>query len=225
VTHDREEALTLADRIAVIDAGRIAQLGTPDEVFHRPVSPFVAGFMGADNAIEVVHAGDAWTWPPQARTPAPGRARTSAPTARISRRRARRAERGTLAIDGRSRSACTSARNTVIESTREPTASGSRIRSAATRARRCASSCRPTRCSCSRPRPEEAAPVLRIAPPRQENRMRPIRLSLCVALVAAGTVLCQPIPTAAQVTLNVVTAGDQNMVDYVNDFLGRASRS
>ena len=63
VTHDREEALTLADRIAVIDAGRIAQLGTPDEVFHRPVSPFVAGFMGADNAIDVVHAGDGWSWP------------------------------------------------------------------------------------------------------------------------------------------------------------------
>jgi len=66
VTHDREEALTLADRIAVIDAGRIAQLGTPDEVFHRPVSPFVAGFMGADNSIEVARAGDAWSWPPSA---------------------------------------------------------------------------------------------------------------------------------------------------------------
>ena len=63
VTHDREEALTLADRIAVIDAGRIAQLGTPHEVFHRPVSPFVAGFMGADNAIDVVRSGDAWSWP------------------------------------------------------------------------------------------------------------------------------------------------------------------
>ena len=38
VTHDREEALTLADRIAVIDAGRVAQIGTPEEVFHRPAS-------------------------------------------------------------------------------------------------------------------------------------------------------------------------------------------
>jgi putative spermidine/putrescine transport system ATP-binding protein len=53
VTHDREEALTLADRIAVIDAGRVLQYGTPQEVFHRPASPFVAGFMGADNAIEL----------------------------------------------------------------------------------------------------------------------------------------------------------------------------
>ena len=53
VTHDREEALTLADRIAVIDGGRVLQYGTPEEVFHRPASPFVAGFMGADNAIEL----------------------------------------------------------------------------------------------------------------------------------------------------------------------------
>ena len=53
VTHDREEALTLADRIAVIDNGRVLQYGTPEEVFHRPASPFVAGFMGADNAVEL----------------------------------------------------------------------------------------------------------------------------------------------------------------------------
>ena len=59
VTHDREEALTLADRIAVVDAGRVVQYGTPEEVFHRPASPFVAGFMGADNAIDLVHDGSA----------------------------------------------------------------------------------------------------------------------------------------------------------------------
>src|SRR5690349_23297855 len=53
VTHDREEALTLADRIAVIDAGRVVQYGPPEEIFHRPASAFVAGFMGADNAVEV----------------------------------------------------------------------------------------------------------------------------------------------------------------------------
>ena len=50
--------------------------------------------------------------------------------------------------------------------------------------------------------------------------MRFTRLPLCIALVAAGSVLCTPLPSAAQTTLNVVTAGDQNMVDYVNDFLG-----
>jgi putative spermidine/putrescine transport system ATP-binding protein len=53
VTHDREEALTLADRIAVIDAGRVVQVGAPEEIYHRPESAFVAGFMGADNALDL----------------------------------------------------------------------------------------------------------------------------------------------------------------------------
>ncbi|TMH58394.1 MAG: ABC transporter ATP-binding protein [Betaproteobacteria bacterium] len=57
VTHDREEALTLSDRIAVIDAGRVVQVGAPEEIFHHPSSAFVAGFMGADNALDLV-AGD-----------------------------------------------------------------------------------------------------------------------------------------------------------------------
>ncbi len=58
VTHDREEALTLADRIAVIDAGRIVQYGVPEDVFHRPSSAFVAGFMGADNGLDLVVRAD-----------------------------------------------------------------------------------------------------------------------------------------------------------------------
>jgi len=58
VTHDREEALTLADRIAVIDAGRIIQCGAPEDVFHRPSSAFVAGFMGADNGLDLVERAD-----------------------------------------------------------------------------------------------------------------------------------------------------------------------
>jgi putative spermidine/putrescine transport system ATP-binding protein len=58
VTHDREEALTLADRIAVLDAGRVVQYGAPEEIFHRPTSAFVAGFMGADNAIELTRLAD-----------------------------------------------------------------------------------------------------------------------------------------------------------------------
>ena len=58
VTHDREEALTLADRIAVIDAGRIIQCGSPEEVFHRPSTAFVAGFMGADNGLDLVERAD-----------------------------------------------------------------------------------------------------------------------------------------------------------------------
>jgi ABC-type Fe3+/spermidine/putrescine transport system ATPase subunit len=53
VTHDREEAMTMADRIVVMDQGRIAQVGTPEDVYHRPTTPFVAAFMGADNAIDL----------------------------------------------------------------------------------------------------------------------------------------------------------------------------
>jgi ABC-type Fe3+/spermidine/putrescine transport system ATPase subunit len=51
VTHDREEAMVMADRIAILDAGRIAQLGSPEEVYNRPNSPFVAAFMGAGNVV------------------------------------------------------------------------------------------------------------------------------------------------------------------------------
>lgn len=49
VTHDQDEALVMADRIAVIREGRIVQIGTPGEVFDNPVSPFVANFVGQSN--------------------------------------------------------------------------------------------------------------------------------------------------------------------------------
>jgi len=51
VTHDREEAMVMADRIVIMDAGRIAQQGTPEDVYNRPASPFVAAFMGAENVM------------------------------------------------------------------------------------------------------------------------------------------------------------------------------
>jgi iron(III) transport system ATP-binding protein len=47
VTHDQEEALELGDRVGVMSAGRIQQIGTPDEIYHRPVNRFVAEFLGA----------------------------------------------------------------------------------------------------------------------------------------------------------------------------------
>jgi multiple sugar transport system ATP-binding protein len=47
VTHDQVEAMTLADRIAILDRGRIQQLGTPTELYERPASQFVAGFIGS----------------------------------------------------------------------------------------------------------------------------------------------------------------------------------
>jgi putative spermidine/putrescine transport system ATP-binding protein len=49
VTHDREEAMVMADRIAILDAGNVAQYGTPEDVYNRPSNPFIATFMGADN--------------------------------------------------------------------------------------------------------------------------------------------------------------------------------
>ncbi len=51
VTHDQEEALTMADRILVIDQGRLAQNGTPRQIYDRPATPFVAAFIGAMNFI------------------------------------------------------------------------------------------------------------------------------------------------------------------------------
>lgn len=52
VTHDQHEALALSDRIAVFGAGRIEQVGTPAEIYERPATPFVAGFVGASNLID-----------------------------------------------------------------------------------------------------------------------------------------------------------------------------
>ena len=52
VTHDQEEALTMSDRIAVFNLGRIEQIGTPAEMYERPATEFVAGFIGTSNVIE-----------------------------------------------------------------------------------------------------------------------------------------------------------------------------
>jgi putative spermidine/putrescine transport system ATP-binding protein len=58
VTHDQEEAMRMSDRIAVFNAGRIEQLGTPHEVYEQPATAFVAGFLGISNLIsgEVANA-------------------------------------------------------------------------------------------------------------------------------------------------------------------------
>src|SRR5688572_25120149 len=55
VTHDQVEAMTMADRIVVMNAGRIEQIGAPEEVYDRPRSRFVARFIGAGNVIEARH--------------------------------------------------------------------------------------------------------------------------------------------------------------------------
>jgi len=75
VTHDQVEAMTLADRIVVLNAGRVEQIGTPREVYHSPANLFVAGFIGspamnllparvgADGRL-ILASGAALDWPP-----------------------------------------------------------------------------------------------------------------------------------------------------------------
>ena len=57
VTHDQEEALTMSDRIAVMNAGHVEQIGTPTEIYDRPASVFVAGFIGQANLWPGRHTG------------------------------------------------------------------------------------------------------------------------------------------------------------------------
>ena len=52
VTHDQEEALTMSDRLAVFNVGRVEQVGSPAEVYERPATAFVAGFIGVSNVLD-----------------------------------------------------------------------------------------------------------------------------------------------------------------------------
>jgi spermidine/putrescine transport system ATP-binding protein len=58
VTHDQEEAMAMADRIAVMNEGRIEQIGSPEEIYRRPASRFVADFIGESNFVEVQRGTD-----------------------------------------------------------------------------------------------------------------------------------------------------------------------
>jgi ABC-type Fe3+/spermidine/putrescine transport system ATPase subunit len=72
VTHDQEEAMSMATRIAVMNEGRIEQVGTPHEIYHQPKSAFVADFIGESNFIEVeVGAGGKAALDNGAEVPAP----------------------------------------------------------------------------------------------------------------------------------------------------------
>jgi putative spermidine/putrescine transport system ATP-binding protein len=86
VTHDQDEALTMSDRLAVFNEGRIEQLGTPADVYERPRSAFVAGFVGVSNELErdgrryairpeKIHLSDAGTAPTSGLHAEPGRIR------------------------------------------------------------------------------------------------------------------------------------------------------
>jgi len=58
VTHDQEEALTMSDRIAIMDRGRVEQIGAPEDVYERPATTFVAGFIGVSNLMPATALGD-----------------------------------------------------------------------------------------------------------------------------------------------------------------------
>jgi sulfate transport system ATP-binding protein len=61
VTHDQEEALELADRVVVMCEGRIEQIGTPDDIYDKPNSPFVFSFIGESSTLPVrVEGGEVW---------------------------------------------------------------------------------------------------------------------------------------------------------------------
>jgi putative spermidine/putrescine transport system ATP-binding protein len=83
VTHDQEEALTKSDRVAVMADGRIAQVGSPSEVYERPRTAFVAGFLGEANVFELEGGGLASVRPERMELLRPGEAvpgeRTSRP--------------------------------------------------------------------------------------------------------------------------------------------------
>ena len=62
VTHDQAEALALADRVAIMRAGRFEQVGTPEHVFEEPATEYVAGFIGMSNRVPLVRRDGAWTF-------------------------------------------------------------------------------------------------------------------------------------------------------------------
>ncbi|HET7722635.1 MAG TPA: ABC transporter ATP-binding protein, partial [Acidimicrobiales bacterium] len=62
VTHDQSEALALADRVAIMRAGKFEQVGTPEHVFEEPATEYVAEFIGMSNRLPLAHEGTAWTF-------------------------------------------------------------------------------------------------------------------------------------------------------------------
>ncbi|MEO7223044.1 MAG: ABC transporter ATP-binding protein [Devosia sp.] len=72
VTHDQSEALNLASRIAVMEAGRIVQVGSPEDIYRRPATRFVATFIGEANVVAAKRNGGIVTLPWGAVFPAPG---------------------------------------------------------------------------------------------------------------------------------------------------------
>jgi len=82
VTHDQGEALSMSDRLAVFDRGRIEQIGTPAEIYEHPATVFVAGFVGVSNLLEGAAAA-AIAGAPRAFSIRPEKIRLAAPDAAV----------------------------------------------------------------------------------------------------------------------------------------------
>ena len=102
VTHDQEEALTMSDRIAVMNGGRIEQVGVPEDVYERPETTFVAGFIGVSNLMPATVAGPGEVQLEE-RPPSAWRHRRPRPRRRLLRRRATREATSGNAGHGRRR--------------------------------------------------------------------------------------------------------------------------
>jgi len=72
VTHDQDEALSMSDRVAIMNAGVIEQCGTPEDVYENPTSVFAAAFIGISNLMTGTYAGGAVAVGPDLRIPVPG---------------------------------------------------------------------------------------------------------------------------------------------------------
>jgi spermidine/putrescine transport system ATP-binding protein len=72
VTHDQDEALSMSDRVAIMNAGVIEQCGTPEDVYENPTSVFAAGFIGTSNLMSGTYAGGAVAVTPELSVPVPG---------------------------------------------------------------------------------------------------------------------------------------------------------
>lgn len=123
VTHDQEEALTMADRVAVLKDGRLQQVGSPRALYERPLNRFVAGFIGDMNFIPVTFAGDsvqlpggqAWKLPRAAVVDAlpPGSATVAVRPERLSLA----GSSGDLRLDGRVLDVIYSGADTIVMAT------------------------------------------------------------------------------------------------------------
>ena len=182
VTHDQDEALTMSDRMAVFNHGRIEQVGTPAEVYEHPATAFVAGFVGVSNLLR----GDAGA----ARSPARRRRSRSGPSRSAWRRRRRAAPAAWSAeVRTSARSTCVKAMHTPLRSWSCRTCgtgasvrrAGARAHAALGRARGARAAARGVRRRCERAAGRRPMP----RPPSRERGSPRARCPTCSTRAAA----------------------------------------